>query len=271
MYNLSEDRYFKILRNSAMPASIGLLMRERFRATTGAKRFAIPLTTYLRAQRTLLSKVDRILPMSSSELAALVEGFQISPERSTMVHNGMNLLGPVPGVKKEPESVAIVGRIEPRKNSLALARALAKSGHRVRFAGSLNGKHGQYCRDFLAIVDQEPNIEYLGILNASGVSRLLSRSETYLNPSWCEVVSQADMEAVASGCRVATTIYGYADDFTARRIGIIEPRRFILEPENAIRDVLERATTTDVVDLQALTWRNAAAALVAVYSELSEA
>ncbi|MGY2082097.1 glycosyltransferase [Modestobacter sp. SYSU DS0657] len=215
------------------------------------------------SQTALAAEVDLLLPMARSEKQALEADLGLQ-EGGTVVPNGITF-DPMSTSTDRDIDLVVVGRVEPRKNTLALARAVRKAGLRAVFAGAINGNHGAYVQAFLKEVSNSDRMSYVGSLPHADVRELLSRSRYYLNGAWFEVVSQADMEAASCGCRVLTTKYGYSSEFIDVGPGLIDP--VALNGRSGAEYLLQLLNAVDqpTGPPSPFSWRDAAIELVQAY------
>ena len=212
-YTHGDDRLYRRLRKFGISASRGVGLRELIKlGMTRDSAAMVAARDYVELQGALLSSVDYVLPMAQGELDSLRSDFTFeAPAR--VVANALSFEPSSPGESERTSDYRYdaisIGRIEPRKNSLALARIAARSPRRVMaFAGQLNQRHPQFVREFLRVVHDSPNIHYLGSLPHAQVRTVLAQSGAYLNPAWFEVVAQADFEAGTLGPPILPTQNG---------------------------------------------------------------
>ncbi len=156
--------------------------------------------------REMLALADHVIFLSEAERAALTEiGAQVPEGRSSLIRNPVDAASwqggdPAPfrdTHAKGADYVLCVGRIEPRKNQLTLARAMR--GLPLRLA--LAGHEGDPA--YAAQIRQEggPQLILPGrIGNADGMLRsALAGARVFALPSWSEGASLAALEAAAAG------------------------------------------------------------------------
>lgn len=271
-YKTSHDRFFKLLRTAGLDADRGAAVREiaklAARMSPESSRFlrlaAESRLGTLKAQRTLLNKCSMVFTMAPGEEVALKHDLQYLGS-ITYVPNGMSFKPP--SDTEEPprlNRVAVVGRVEPRKNSLELARALSALGKEAVFAGRPNSNHEKYVQAFENEIQRNDCLTYAGNLDRNELQTLLRSSTHYVNASWFEVVSQADFEAAALGCRLVSTKWSYLDDFIDFQN--IDPSALLSDTAPSI---LEKALvdSTRVSDVPTLAWDSAAEALIRAYNQ----
>lgn len=156
--------------------------------------------------REMLALADHVIFLSESERAALTEiGAQVPAERSSLIRNPVDATAWKGGdsapfrdtYTKGADYVLCVGRIEPRKNQLTLARAMCGLPLRVALAGHEGDPA------YAAQIRQEggPQLILPGrIGNADGMLRsALAGARVFALPSWSEGASLAALEAAAAG------------------------------------------------------------------------
>lgn len=126
---------------------------------------------------------------------------------------------------RDPRLVVCPGRIESRKNQLTiLAVAHRFPDRRFVFVGALNGAEGAYCRRFLAMIAATPNASHRTNLDLPAFRELLAGAGVAVNASWFEVVSLAELEALAQGCRLVGTRNSYLGEFAGGAMESFDPR-----------------------------------------------
>jgi glycosyltransferase involved in cell wall biosynthesis len=179
-------------------------------------RVSALLPSWRQRVRWLLANADRIMLLTDSEVAYVQTDFacEISPQQQVIVPNWSEGLGDASDEKPDafaglPEPpVLVVGRIEPRKGSLHISQLVERARRHVVFVGRpLNGDSA-FARAFDAAVQQSRYSTWI----AAGVPRstlatFYRHSSFLLNASFVEVSPLVDIEALALGCPVSTTMY----------------------------------------------------------------
>lgn len=160
-------------------------------------------------------------------------------------------------------SIVVVGRIEPRKRQLELARAATRLGIPVRFVGPYADETSGYAVAFQAVVD-EGVVRHDGEKDRAEVLALLGSSRVLVNASWVEVQSLVDLEAATMGCAVVTTRTGHSREWLGAAV--------TAEDGDDLDALLLRASALAAADAAAppavrydRTWRQAAEQLERAY------
>ena len=161
-------------------------------------------------------------------------------------------------------SIVIVGRIEPRKRQLDLARAAVRLGVPVRFVGPFADEGSAYSAAFREVVASSAVVQYDGSMERGEVLALLGSSRVLVNASWVEVQSLVDLEAATMGCAVVTSRTGHSREWLGDAV--------TAEDGDDLDGILRRAATLAAEDAPApiparydRTWEQAAAQLEQAY------
>ncbi|MCC2033587.1 hypothetical protein [Microbacterium allomyrinae] len=160
--------------------------------------------------------------------------------------------------------IIAVGRIEPRKRSLELAREAHDHRTSVVFVGSLGDPDSTYGRQFTELTRTSPFADYRGPVDHATALELIAHSRTLVNASWVEVQSLVDLEAAHLGTRVVSVPNGNSRDWL--------PAHVSYTGGFALRSLLElaaRESTSDTgpgVPDYAWDWARSASALLELYS-----
>jgi glycosyltransferase involved in cell wall biosynthesis len=107
--------------------------------------------------------------------------------------------------------VLCVGRIEPRKNQLALVRALKGTGVELTLIGSpgrYNRRYFERCRS-----EAGPDVRFLDRVDPPELREHYQRSLVHVCPSWYETPGLVNLEAAACGCAVVATEGGCTREY----------------------------------------------------------
>lgn len=168
-----------------------------------------------------------------------------------------------PWAERPEGSIVVIGRIEPRKRQLDLARAATRLRVPVRFVGPFADATSAYAAAFTAVV-AEGVVQHDGPKDRSEVLSLLGATRVLVNASWVEVQSLVDLEAATMGCAVVTTRTGHSREWLGDAV--------TAEDGDDLDALLRRAAALAAGDASApsgagydRTWEQAAAQLEQVY------
>ena len=171
------------------------------------------------------------MPNSHAEARQLTALFGVNPERLAVVPNGVlrTFRGASPALFRERfgdgEFVLFVGRVEPRKNTLGLIRAVrslglppGRSGRSPagvpRLPRAVSAEGGDAVA-WLAATDHEDPL----LASAYAAARVLAL------PSWFETPGLAALEAALAGTAVVITPFGSTREYFGDRVLYARPDR----------------------------------------------
>ena len=226
-------------------------------------------------QRAMLAGVQRLLVLTAKERNDILRDFgQVAEERFACVRNGVE----TPASEDQAGQndlrdldVCIVGRIEARKNQIAILRALDNLGVSGVFVGRENANHRAYCNDFKKLIADSTS-RYVGGLTHAETVRLMRRSRAHVSASWFEVSSLVDIEAYFAGCQVVSSRCGGTHELLGEQALYVDPGS-IEDIEHAIRLVLERSKdgTSNARERQSIsleTWDDVGLQLAQIYGDV---
>lgn len=255
-----------------------LLGSERYQAARLTQRFFMRrsgggllrgwdrrLLNFCAAARYLLETVRVILPNSRAEQEVIAERFGVRPP-AVIVPNaadGATFGGPYPPVASR-SGVLCVGRLEPRKNQLALIEALADSEVSLTLVGQsgrFSGRYAARCR-----AAGGANVRYVGQCDQAELRTLYHGARVHACVSWYETPGLASLEAGLCGCRLVVTPGGCTREYFGVDAYYCQPD----DPES-IREAIEAALAAETPTALAerisseFTWSAAARATLAGY------
>jgi glycosyltransferase involved in cell wall biosynthesis len=182
-------------------------------------------------RRELLKLANMVLPNSWSEATQLVRLFGVERERIRVVPNGV-----LPAVAlASPELfraawgddpfVLFVGRIEPRKNTLGLIRAIRRLGVPLVVIGEAPANSERYKEECQRVGGDR--VSWLGRLDHHDplLASSYAAARVFALPSWFETPGLAALEAALAGCAIAITPYGATKDYFGELVNYARPDR----------------------------------------------
>ena len=170
----------------------------------------------------------------------------------------------------EPGYVCQVGRIEQKKNQLAVIEALFDDPVPLVFVGKDSPYYApdypDLCREIAA---QRGHVKFLGWLPENELPLLYAASAAHVLPSWMELPGLTSLEAGASGTRVISTQVSALHELLGDRVRTCDP--YDLDSiRAAILAALASPRSTDLREylLMNYSWPTVAAANLALYEEV---
>jgi glycosyltransferase involved in cell wall biosynthesis len=182
-------------------------------------------------RRELLHLADVILPNSRAEADQLARLFGVPRARIRVVPNGvLPALGTAsPNLFHErwgqDAFVLSVGRIEPRKNTLNLIRAVGRLGlSMIHIGDPVPGRH-DYVRECRRA--GEGFVTWLGKVDHDNpiLASAYAAARVFALPSWFETPGLAALEAALAGCAVAITPFGSTREYFGAQAAYARPHR----------------------------------------------
>jgi glycosyltransferase involved in cell wall biosynthesis len=113
--------------------------------------------------------------------------------------------------------VLSVGRIEPRKNQLTLARAMRSIPRRLVLVGAVLPGNERYLR---ACADAVPSLVHLPHLDRRLLPHVYAAADVHVLPSWYETTGLATLEAMAAGAPCIAGLGPCVEDYFAGAEGV---------------------------------------------------
>jgi glycosyltransferase involved in cell wall biosynthesis len=240
---------------------LGFTVLEYLRTSVRAGNYSklvSPMTRMMRmgmrsAQQTILRGADRILLLTQKERSDIALDFgEIPDDKISYLRNGLD------DTRNEDQNmpyrdidVCMVGRIEARKNQIAVLKALNRFGVSGVFVGAANQNHRSYCRKFKDMIADSQSI-HMGSISHQETLQIMRRSRVHISASWFEVLSLVDLEAYCSGCGVVASNSGGTREMLGDRAVYVFP-----DSEKSIADgiltMLQRAPRGSSTEVTSVT------------------
>jgi glycosyltransferase involved in cell wall biosynthesis len=219
----------------------------------------------------LVNHADIILPNGRSELELINKDFG-KPKAAAVIPNGVDALfqnsraDEFTNQYKVEGFVLSVGRIESRKNTLALAKACNALGRRLVLIG--NDEHEanyvtaveQAGGDLLTIIPQMPHQKLGSAYKAAKVHALVS---------WFETPGLSSLEAAVAGCNIVSTSIGTTKEYFGDMAWYCNPADQT-SIEKALKSAFETPRSTKLQQhvLREFSWQHVAQLTAAVYEKI---
>ena len=195
-------------------------------ATARAAVWSAPRAVRMwRAVGPRLDRADAVALLAAGEGDHLRQLTGWRADNAVLVPNGrpedLDLNGALPWRDRPVGSILVVGRIEPRKRQLELARSADRLGVPVRFVGPISDPGSGYAAEFEALAASSGSVVHLGGVDRAEVLRLLGATRVLVNASWVEVQSLVDLEAATMGCAVVTTPTGHSREWLGDAVTVL--------------------------------------------------
>jgi glycosyltransferase involved in cell wall biosynthesis len=202
-FGSSAYRTLRLVQRSAMEALRG---GPLFSGDAWAIRFS-------RSARRLVEQAAVLLPNSLAEQHAIEATLGVQ-RPTVVVPNAVDAEMFAPSAAAGGEvrgGVLCIGRIEPRKNQLALIEALGPTDTPLTLvgqAGRYSRRYAERCRAAAG-----PNVKFLPQVPPVELGALYRAARVHACPSWYETPGLASLEAGLCGCRLVVTPGGCTREY----------------------------------------------------------
>jgi glycosyltransferase involved in cell wall biosynthesis len=215
------------------PRALWALAPRRARAVWDLAKWAVRVAVPNQPswRRELLSLANAILPNSQAEGRQLIRMFGVDEAKIHVVPNGVEprfAFADASAFRSEHgegDFVLFVGRVEPRKNVLALIRAVRRIGLPLVVMGDVVPGHERYgtmCRRA-----GQGWVRWIGGITHDDplLASAYAAARVFALPSWFETPSLAALEAAIAGRAVVITPFGCTREYFGDRVIYARPDR----------------------------------------------
>jgi glycosyltransferase involved in cell wall biosynthesis len=229
-------------------------------------------------QRLSVNLADYILVQTNLEALDLKEDYKTLDFKWKKVVNGIDpkKFGNLARNAKE-KIILLVGRIEPRKNQINLAKAFSEakkegnlSEYKLVFVGGKNPHHPTYLREFFSLLKGTPDITYLGYLDQNGLCELYKNAKVFCCPSWFETTGLVLLEAAVCGADSLVASGDRAREYLRENSLYCDPQS-VTSIKNALVEATLRSTVKKGFPKfvkENYTWEKCARQTLEVYEEV---
>lgn len=176
---------------------------------------------YTKMQNYVVNNVDYFLPNSEMEMDEFCKLFNIKKKRYKVIPNAIDsnvatlqMESKIPTeFEKYTNAIICVGRIEPRKNQLALVKALDQSGYKLVLVGAVSDNQKGYFEQIKEIMDRNKEFYYIPRIDNSKLYQLYKVCKVSTLPSWLDTPGLVSLEAAAMGCNLAISSKGSTTEY----------------------------------------------------------
>ena len=208
-----------------------------------------------RLEKELFSGATMLLPNSEGEMREIFKVYKLmQPYHAVRNAIETTTFSQVPSLKRE-DFVLSVGRIESRKNTLALIEAGKAAKAHLVFIGQVErgNPYNEVC--LKKITDY--NFEYLGAMQPQDIAAYYYKARVHAMASWYETPGLATMEAACGGATIMSTNRGstkeyfgelayYCDPFSTDSIIEALTQAIAEEPRLSLRNKIMEEYTWDL-------------------------
>lgn len=176
---------------------------------------------YVNMQKEVISRVDIFLPNALLEMQKLNETFNTNYNNFIVVPNAIDSNVAKKSLLQEDndkyeqfrDAIICVGRIETRKNQLALLKALENSNYKVVLVGQVSDNFKEYFREIKQYIDNNSNYTYIEKISNDELYQLFKVCRVSALPSWLDTPGLVSLEAAVMGCNLAVSKIGTTTEY----------------------------------------------------------
>ncbi len=232
---------------------------------------------YTKMQQYVIKHTDYFLPNSKMEMSMLLENFGVTDKPYTVIPNAIDdevakrqSEAKIPKeFEKYKNAIICVGRIEPRKNQLALVKALDRSNYKLVLVGTVSNNQKKYFEHIKYYLDKNKNFYYIPQIENDNLYALYKICKVSALPSWLDTPGLVSLEAAAMGCNLAISSKGSTTEYFGKFAEYCMP-----DDISSIRSAIDRAyNAPQNIDLMNYvynnyTWKIAAKKTIESYKSL---
>ncbi len=231
---------------------------------------------YYGLMKDIVKNTDIFLPNSVSEMQRVQREFGLKDFRYRSIPNAIDKAlfsegknADVPTKYEDfKDCILCAARIEGRKSTLNLIRAVKNTDYRLVLAG----KESQNQKEYVNQVHTEAgeNVTFLGPVPHEDLTELYATAKVHALVSWMETPGLSSLEAAAMGCNIVVTTKGDTRDYFGDYAFYCEP-----DDVDSIRKAIDTAFNTPVnpdlrrIVLEKYTWEKTAEETLSAYGEIS--
>lgn len=199
---------------------------------------------YTKMQEYVVNNVDYFLPNAEMEMDELCKTLNLSKHSYMVIPNAIDAHiakqqyeAEIPQeFEKYRDGIICVGRIEPRKNQLALANALDQSGYKLLFVGAVSNNQRRYFNKVKKIIERNENFYYIPRIENKALYQLYKICKVSALPSWLDTPGLVSLEAASMGCNLAISSKGTTSEYFGNYAEYCLPDNL-----QSIKDAIDRA------------------------------
>lgn len=232
---------------------------------------------YSAMQKYVVDNADYYLPNAELEMEELKKHFSLDSDRYIVVPNAVDISLVDNAINekipdeflKYKDAVICVGRIETRKNQLALVEALMDSTYKLLIVGSVSNNQRKYFKKISRLIDQNPNFYYLPYIANEDIYKLYRVCKVEALPSWLDTPGLVNLEAAAMGCNLAISTRGTTKEYFKEHASYCEPDD-LASIRKAVDDAFNKSSRSELKELirKEYTWEMAAKKTLECYNKV---
>ncbi|WP_445714523.1 glycosyltransferase family 4 protein [Flavobacterium sp.] len=196
---------------------------------------------YYGLMKKITKNVDVFLPNSISEMDRVASEFKLKNYKFEAVPNSIDkgvfnntINSKINKFEKYKDCIVCAARIEGRKSTLNLIRAVNNSDYTLVLVGNESKNQKSYVEN--VHLEAGKNVVFLGAIPHEELKELYQVAKVHALVSWMETPGLSSLEAAAMGCNIVVTKKGDTEEY-------FEDFAFYCEPDDvkSIREAIDKA------------------------------
>ena len=228
--------------------------------------------TYISNQIKILNNVDWLLPNAESEMKVLNKRLNLNYKNYSVANNAIdtNIIDNIEkNIKKDPNLITFVARIDPRKNQMNFLKAIYNTSYKIRFIGNPGPNSNKYYNELVKLAKNRGNVEFISHISQEEVFKHMLESKVNVLTSWIETPGLVSIEALYCGCNIVISNKGSVKDYFQDFAYYCEPDN-INDIKNKVNKAMSSTFNEDVLKLikDNYSWEKTAEQTYQVYKKL---
>lgn len=200
---------------------------------------------YYRLMKEIARNTDVFLPNSVSEMNRVAQEFKLKNYKFNAIPNAIdkNVFNDLTKTEsnkfeKYKDCIVCAARIEGRKSTLNLVKAVKQTNHTLVLVGNASKNQTEYVNQVKA--ELSGKIIFLGAISHEDLKELLEVAKVHALISWMETPGLSSLEAAVMGCNIVVTKKGDTEEY-------FEDYAFYCEPDDidSIKNAIEKAYNSE--------------------------
>lgn len=269
---------FQKLANVLSPYQIGYIkamVKHYFEKRFHKGMFVMLYKGYYGMMKEIADNTDVFLPNSVSEMNRVASEFKLKNYNFVSIPNAIDksvfseeATNTTNKFEKFKDCIVCAARIEGRKSTLNLVRAVKGTDHQLVLVGKASQNQAKYVAQVRA--EAGDNVHFLGAIAHDDLKDLYKVAKVHALVSWMETPGLSSLEAAAMGCNIVVTPKGDTRDYFGDYAFYCEP-----DDVQSIKDAIEKAYNTPFNPelkariLEHYTWEETAAETIKGYQSVT--
>lgn len=262
---------------AVLPSPTFALLPRLYRGRSWPNARPIPIAAFVRPAALrrrvgeALVRADVIHVVAEGEQRSIERDYSVTLTRVVVIPNGVEASPPTGPARERDVPILVPGRMDPRKNQVAVAEALHEPRQAVVFVGAPHPRGGEYVDRLTHLAEFSPWITWIRGVPPEQINDWYQRSKVVLNLSLVELLSRVDLEAYTCGCVLVTITRGHTIEWLGSAASYVDPHQ-VGRPVTVVREKLAGwiRTEPDAEVVRQYDWARIGSELADVYRSVAQ-